>query len=73
MFVKQILDDLKVSFTLPINLLCNIESLLFSALDLIQHGRMKHVDMDKHFIKQKISMICNFFHSNIGTMSKYSY
>ena len=53
MWVKQILDDLKVPFSPTIKFLCNYKSVIFSALDLIHHGRMKHVDIDRHFIKEK--------------------
>ena len=60
MWVKRILDDLKVPFSSPIKVVCDNKSVIFSALDLIQHGRMKHVDIDRHFIKEKIDsgIIC---------------
>ena len=61
--MKQILDDLKSSFSLPIKLLYDNISAMFSALDLIQHGRMNHVDIDRHFMKENIDsgMIFNLY------------
>ena len=47
-------------FTLPIKPLCDSKSALFSALDLIFHGRMKHVDIGSHFIKEKFDSSENF-------------
>ena len=66
MWVKRILDDLKVPFSSPIKVVCDNKSVIFSALDLIQHGRMKHVDIDRHFIKEKIDsgIICRFKQKN---------
>ena len=57
MWVKRILDDLKVSFTLPMKLLCDNKSAIFSALDLIQHGGMWHADIHWHFTKEKLTPV----------------
>ena len=54
MWIKKILDDLEIFFILPIKLLCDNKSAIINALDLIQHGGMEHVDIDRHFIKEKI-------------------
>ena len=63
MGVKLILNDLQVPFSSPIKVLWDNESAIFSALDFIQHGIMKHVDIDGHFIKEKVnsSKICNLY------------
>ena len=47
----MIFHDLKFSHNLLIKTLCDNKSTIYSALDLLYHGRMKHVEIDIYFIK----------------------
>ena len=49
---KMVQRCLQVPFTLSIKLICDNKSPIFSAFDLIQYGRMKHIDIDRYFIKK---------------------
>ena len=48
------MEDLKVPNTTPAKLYCNSKSTISIANNLVQHDRMKHVKIDRHFIKQEI-------------------
>ena len=46
-WIEWIINDLKISFTLLKELVCDNKSIIYIALVLILHGRRKHVGIDK--------------------------
>ena len=55
--IKRILNDLKFFFTLPLKLFCDNNLAIYSALDLIHHGRMKQICIWRHFIIEKFDLV----------------
>ena len=53
-WVKRILDGLKVPILSPIKAYCDNKATISIAHDPILHNRTKHVEVDKHFSKEKI-------------------
>jgi len=53
LWIKIILKDLRIESEL-MNLYCDNKSVISIAHNPVQHDRMKHVEMDKYFIKEKI-------------------
>ncbi|XLR00841.1 hypothetical protein S83_067039 [Arachis hypogaea] len=52
--MKIILDDLKVKYEAPMELVCDNKSAISIAHNPVQHDRTKHVKIDRHFIKEKL-------------------
>ncbi|RDX76780.1 Copia protein, partial [Mucuna pruriens] len=57
---KRILEELELPITLPIKLYCDNNAIISISLNPVQHDRTKYVEIDKHFIKEKvgIGLIC---------------
>lgn len=60
LWLKIILDDLKVKLEGPMKLYCDNKSAINNAHNPIQHDRTKHIEIDKHFIKVKLEegLVC---------------
>ena len=60
MWLKIILEDLKVKWEGPIRLYCDNKSAICIAHNPVQHDRTQHVEVDRHFIKEKLDsgLIC---------------
>ena len=54
MWIKRILDELKVPSPSPIKAYCDNKAAISIAPNPVLHDRTKHVEVDKHFIKEKI-------------------
>ncbi|RDY11979.1 Copia protein, partial [Mucuna pruriens] len=54
MWMEIILDDLKVKYEGPIKLFCDNNSAMSIAHNPVQHDRTKHIEIDRHFIKEKL-------------------
>ncbi|RDY13166.1 Copia protein, partial [Mucuna pruriens] len=54
LWMNIILDDLKVKYEGPIKLFCDNNSIISIAHNLVQHDRTKHIEIDRHFIKEKL-------------------
>ena len=52
--IRRILQELKVSEALPMQLYCDNKVAISIAHNPVLHNRTKHVEADKHFIKEKI-------------------
>ncbi|RDX67459.1 Copia protein, partial [Mucuna pruriens] len=50
-----ILDDLKVKYKGPIKLFCDNNSAISIAHNPVQHDKTKHIDIGRHFIKEKLN------------------
>lgn len=54
LWLKIILDDLRVKLEGPMKLYCDNKSAINIAHNPIQHDRTKHIEIDRHFIKEKL-------------------
>lgn len=54
LWIKRILRDLGVSLRAPMKLYCDNESAVKIANNPVQHDRTKHVEIDRHFIKDHL-------------------
>ena len=70
LWVKITLQDLKIQWSQPMKLYCDNKSAISIAHNPVQHDRTKHIEIDKHFIKEKLdSGLCsNVFHENISKL-----
>ncbi|RDX61537.1 Copia protein, partial [Mucuna pruriens] len=55
LWMKIILDNLKVKYTSPIKLFYDNNSTISIAHNPIQHDKTKHIEIDRHFIKEKLN------------------
>ena len=64
LWVKILLEDLRVKWTAPMTLYCDNKPIISIAHNPVQHDRTKHVEVDRHFIKEKLDsgLICTDFH-----------
>ena len=60
LWVKIILEGLKVQWSKPIKLYCDNKSTISITHNLVQHDQTKHIEIDKHFIIEKLDsgLIC---------------
>ncbi|RDX63286.1 Copia protein, partial [Mucuna pruriens] len=54
LWMKIILDDLIVKYEGYIKLFCDNISAISIAHNPVQHDRIKHIEIDRHFIKEKL-------------------
>jgi hypothetical protein len=54
LWMKIILDDLKIEYEAPMRLFCDNKSAISIAHNPVQHDRTKHIEIDRHFIKEKL-------------------
>ena len=52
--MKIILDNLRVKCEAPMKIFCDNKSAINIARNPIQHDRTKHIEIDRHFIKEKL-------------------
>ena len=59
-WIKRILEDLKIQVTLPLKLYCDNKSAIAIAHNPVLHDRTKHVEIDKFFIKENVDsgLVC---------------
>jgi len=64
-WIKRLLEYLKILNSSPIKVCCDNKSVISIAYNLYLHDRTKHkhMEVDKHFIKEKIDsrMICMLY------------
>ena len=63
LWLKIIIDDLKIKWEGPMKLYCDNKSAISIAHNPVQHDRTKHIEVDRHFIKEKLDsgIICTPF------------
>lgn len=63
LWLKIILEDLKIEWRKPMRLYCDNKSAINIAHNPVQHDRTKHIEVDRHFIKEKLDsgLICTPF------------
>ncbi|WMV55474.1 hypothetical protein MTR67_048859, partial [Solanum verrucosum] len=54
LWIKRVLQDLGIECSRPISLLCDNKTTIQIAQNLVQHDHTKHVQIDCHFIKEKL-------------------
>ena len=54
LWIKQLLEELKVASSLPMKVFCDNKAVIAIAHNLVLHDKTKHVEVDKHFIKEKL-------------------
>ena len=54
LWLKIILDDLRIKWDDPMKLYCDNKSAINIAHNRRQHDRTKHIEVDRHFIKEKL-------------------
>ena len=54
LWLKIILEDLKIMWETPVRLYCNNMSAINIAHNPVQHDLTKHIEVDRHFIKEKL-------------------
>ena len=60
LWLKIILEDLKIKVEGPMRLYCDNKSAISIAHNPVQHDKTKHIEVDRHFIKEKLDngVIC---------------
>nr|KYP52900.1 Retrovirus-related Pol polyprotein from transposon TNT 1-94 [Cajanus cajan] len=60
LWLKIILEDLRIKSDEPMRLYCDNKSAISIAHNPVQHDRTKHIEVDRHFIKEKLDsgLIC---------------
>lgn len=53
-WIKRLLEELKIKYEAPVHLYCDNQSTISIAHNPVHHDRTKHVEVDRHFIKEKI-------------------
>lgn len=53
LWMKHVLKNLKTLCEDPMKLFCDNKSVISIAYNPIQHDKTKHIDIDRHFIKEK--------------------
>ena len=54
LWIKRLLEGLKIQNTLPMKVYCDNKTAIVIVHNPILHDRTKHVEVDKHVIKEKI-------------------
>ncbi|WKA11498.1 hypothetical protein VitviT2T_028992 [Vitis vinifera] len=54
LWLKIILDDLRIKWDGPMKLCCDNKSAINISHNPIQHDMTKHIEIDRHFIKEKL-------------------
>ncbi|KAJ9541315.1 hypothetical protein OSB04_027821 [Centaurea solstitialis] len=53
-WISRLLKELRMNISLPMRLFCDNNSAISTAHNPVHHERTKHVEIDRHFIKEKI-------------------
>lgn len=64
LWLKKLLKELKLPFETPMNLYYDNKAAINIAPNPVQHDRTKQVEIDRHFIKEKLEegSICRCVH-----------
>lgn len=54
LWLKFILKDLKIKWDIPMRLYCDNKSAINIAHNSVWHDRVKHIEVERHFIKEKL-------------------
>jgi ATP sulfurylase len=70
-WLKIILEDMKIKWDGLMRLYCDNKSAISIAHNTVQHDRTKHIEIDRHFIKEKLEsgLICTPYVSTHGQLA----
>ena len=70
LWMKIILEDMKIKWDGPMRLYCDNKSIISIAHNPVQHDGTKHIEIDRHFIKEKLEsgLICTPYVSTHGQL-----
>ena len=54
LWLKIVLDDMRIKWDYPMKLYCDNKTAINIAHNPIQHDRTKHIEVERHFIKEKL-------------------
>lgn len=54
LWLKQVLEEMHVKADLPLKLYGNNMAAISMPLNPVQHERSKHIEIDRHFIREKV-------------------
>ena len=54
LWLKRVLCEIRVKVELSLKLYCDNKAAISMALNPVQHERSKHVEIDRHFIREKV-------------------
>ena len=71
LWLKIILEDLKIKWEGPMKLYCDNKSAISIAHNPVQYDQTKHIEVDRHFIKEKLDsgLICTPYVSSQGQLA----
>ena len=60
LWLPKLLEELHITIEFPIKLYCDNKTAISISHNLVQHDKTKHIEVDRHFIKEKIEkgIIC---------------
>ena len=60
LWLQKLLEEPHITVELPIKLYCDNKAAISISHNPVQHDKTKHIEVDKHFIKEKIEkgIIC---------------
>ena len=64
--IQRVLKELEKEISMPIRLYCDNKAAISIAHNPVQHDRTKHIEIDRHFIKEKLEngVVCMPFMSS---------
>ena len=68
---QEILEELRRPVSSPMKLYCDNKAAISIAHNPVQHDRTKHVEVDRHFIKEKIEEGVHAFRDNKSANCRY--
>ena len=61
--MKSLMSELRMPLMIPMKLYCDNKAAITIAHNAVHHDRIKHVEIDRHFIKEKIEVgLINWSH-----------
>ena len=64
LWIKRLLEELRISTSEPMKVFCDNLAAISIAKNPVHHDRTKHVEIDRHFIKEKVeSRILNLIYT----------
>ena len=54
-WLQKVLSDLRQDYEVPMKLLCDNKAAISIANNLVHHEKTKHVEIDRHFIKDRLA------------------
>jgi hypothetical protein len=54
LWLRELVEEIGYSSSLPMRLFCDNKAAIQIAQNPVQHDRTKHVEIDRHFIKEKL-------------------